>query len=112
MATSYKVLGQAATSVIGASTEGTLYTAGGTSAIISTLSICNQASTPATYRIAIRPAGQSSTSAANWIVYGATVAGSDSTFLTNGLTLAVGDKIQVYASSNTVSFSAFGSELS
>ena len=112
MATSYKVLGQAATATLGASTEGTLYTAGGTSAVVSSIVICNQAATPATYKIAVRPYGQSSTTAPNWIVYGATVAGSDSTFLTAGLTLAVGDKIEVSASTNTVSFSAFGSELS
>jgi hypothetical protein len=110
MATSYRVLGQTDTGTLGATTEGTLYTALAP-AIISTLAICNQAATAATYRIAVRPAAASSTLAKHWIVYGATVAGSDSTFLTPGLTLAVGDKIQVYGSTNTLSFSVFGSEL-
>lgn len=110
MATSYKVLGQVATATLGAATEGTLYTAAAP-AIVSSLTICNQAATAATYRIAVRPAADSSTAAKHWFVYGATVAGSDSTILTAGLTLAVGDKIQVYASTNTISFSAFGSEL-
>lgn len=110
MATTYKILGQAATATIGATTEGTLYTSAAP-AIVSTVTVCNQASTPATYRIAVRPSADSSTAAKHWIIYGATVAGSDSTVLTLGLTLASGDKIQVYGSSSTMSFSAFGSEL-
>ena len=111
MAVSYKVLGQIATATLGATTEGTLYTAGA-QAVISTISICNQSSNAATYRIAIRPAAQNTTTAQNWIVYGSTVAGSDTTFITIGATLAIGDKIQIYGSSATMSFSAFGNEVS
>jgi hypothetical protein len=111
MATSYKILGQIATATLGATTEGTLYTAAA-SAVISTIAICNQAGTSATYRIAIRPAASNTTSALNWIVYGATVNASDTTFLTIGATLAAGDKIQVFGSTATLSFSAFGSEIS
>jgi hypothetical protein len=44
-------------------------------------------------------------------VYGATVAASDSTFLTLGITLATGDVIRVYASTANLSFNAFGSEI-
>jgi len=107
MATSYKVLGQ---SNPAATTETTLYTAGA-AAVVSTIMICNQASAAATYRIAVRPAADVSTSARHWIVYGATVGASDSTALTIGVTLAAGDKIQIYASTATLSFSAFGSEI-
>ena len=108
MPSSYKILGQSAPA---ATTETVLYTVpASTSAIISTLAICNQASTPATYRIAVRPAATGSTVAANWIVYGATVDGSDSTMLTLGLTMAAGDTLRIYASTATMSFSAFGSE--
>lgn len=99
-----------ATATLGATTEGTLYTAAA-QAIISSLTVCNQAATAATYRIAVRPAADNSTAAKHWIVYGATVAASDSTVLTMGLTLAAGDKIQVYGSTNTLSFSVFGSEI-
>jgi hypothetical protein len=110
MATTYKVLAQANPS---ATTETTLYTApSATSTVVSTLTICNQAAVPATYRIAVRPTADGSTAAKHWIVYGATVAAADSIALTLGITLATGDKIQVYASASTVSFSAFGSELS
>jgi hypothetical protein len=109
MAATYKVLGQLAPS---ATTESTLYTVTtGKSAVVSTLVICNQAAVSATYRIAVRPAADATTVTKHWIVYGATVAASDSTALTMGITLASGDVIRVWASSATLSFSAFGSEI-
>ena len=103
----YKVLGQVNPS---ATTATTLYTVpAASSAVVSTISVCNQASTPATYRIAIRVAG-ATLSAEEYIVFGATVAASDSTFITAGITLAATDVITVYSSSATLSFNAFGSE--
>jgi hypothetical protein len=109
MATTYKVLAQANPS---ATTETTLYTTtSGSSGIVSTIAVCNQASSAATYRIAIRPSADGTTAAKHWIVYGATVPASDSVMLTVGITMAAGDKIQVYASSANLSFSAFGSEI-
>jgi hypothetical protein len=107
LATTYKVLGQ---SNPAATTETTLYTAGA-AAVVSTIMICNQASSAATYRIAIRPSADGSTAAKHYIVYGATVGASDATALTVGVTLATGDKILIYASTATLSFSAFGSEI-
>lgn len=104
----YKILGQ---SNPAATTETTLYTAVG-QAVISTVSVCNQAATPATFRIAVRPAADGSTAAKHWIVYGATVDAADSTMLSLGITLATGDKVQIYSSTTTMSFSAFGSEIS
>lgn len=109
MATAYKVLGQ---QIPAATTATTLYTVpASTSTVVSTITICNQASSAATYRIAVRPAG-AALSAVHYIVYGATVAASDSTALTLGLTLATTDVITVYSSTATLSFSAFGSEIS
>jgi len=105
----YKVLGQNNPS---ATTETTLYTVGSANgAVVSSIVICNQAASAATYRIAVRPSADSSTAAKHWIVYGATVAASDSTVLTIGVTMAQNDKIQIYASSANVSFNAYGSEL-
>jgi hypothetical protein len=105
----YKILGQSAPA---ATTETVLYTApASTSTVISTISVCNQASAPATFRIAVRPAGAGSTLAQHWIVYGATVDASDSTMLSLGITLATGDTIRVFSSTATMSFSAFGSEI-
>lgn len=110
MPTAYKVLAQSAPS---ATTETTLYTVpSSTSAVISTISVTNQAGSSGTYRIAVRPAADASTTQKHWIVYGATVPANDSIMLTVGLTLATGDVVRVYASSANMSFSAFGSELS
>ncbi len=108
MATVYKVLGQSNPS---ATTATTLYTVpSATSTVVSTISVCNQASTAATYRIAVRPAG-ATLAAQHYIVYGATVPASDSTMITVGLTLATTDVITIYASSATLSFNAYGSEI-
>ena len=103
----YKVLGQ---SNPAATTATTLYTVpAASSAVVSTISVCNQAGTAATFRIAVRPAG-TTLAAQHYIVYGATVPASDATFFTLGLTLAATDVITIYASSANLSFSAYGSE--
>lgn len=108
MATTYKVLAQ---SNPAATTATTLYTTpASTQTIVSTISVCNQSSSAATYRIAVRPSG-ATLAAQHYIVYGATVPASDSTMLTVGITLAATDVITVYASSANLSFSAFGSEI-
>ena len=109
MATAYKVLGQ---SNPAATTLTTLYTVpASTSAVVSTIAIANQAGSSGTYRIAIRPAG-AAIDPKHYLVYGATVAASDSVLLTLGVTLATTDVISVYGSSANISFSAFGSEIS
>ena len=108
MATTYKVLGQ---SNPAATTATTLYTVpSATSAVISTITICNQAASAATFRISVRPAGGAQT-AAMYVAYDVTVGASDTTALTLGLTLATTDVITVYASTATLSFQAFGSEI-
>ncbi len=108
MATTYKVLGQ---SNPAATTNTDLYTVGaGKSAVVSTITITNQAATAATFRIAIRPAG-AAIAAQHYISYGSTVAANDTTALTLGITLAATDVITVYASTTTLSFNAFGSEI-
>lgn len=107
MATTYKILGQSAPA---ATTETLTYTAG-SQAVISSVVACNQAASPATFRIAIRPASDSVTAQKHWIIYGSTVAANDSTIITPGITLGTGDKILVYASSATMSFSVFGTEI-
>jgi len=108
MATTYKVLGQSNPS---ATTATTLYTVpSSTSAVVSTIVICNQTSTAATYRIAVRPSG-ASLAAQHYVAYDISVGASDSTALTLGITLATTDVITVYASTATLSFTAFGSEI-
>lgn len=108
MATTYKVLGQVNPS---ATTATTLYTVGsGKSAVVSTITVSNQASTAATFRIAIRPAGES-LAAKHYIAYDSTVSANDTTAFTIGVTLAATDVVTVYASTTSVSFNAFGSEI-
>jgi glucose-6-phosphate dehydrogenase assembly protein OpcA len=103
------VLGQSNPS---ATTLTTLYTVpSSTSTVVSSIVVCNQAGTAATYRIAVRPAG-ATVAAQHYIVYGSTVAASDSTIITLGMTLATTDVVSVYSSSTTTSFVLFGSEIS
>lgn len=110
MATTYKSLGLQGTAGVG--TYGTLYnTSASVSAILSTVAICNTASSPATYRIGIM--GSAGTPAASeWLVYDATVAANDTVFLTCGITLSSSQFIRVSSSANTVTFRAFVSEIS
>lgn len=109
MATVYKTLGQSNPS---ATTNTTLYTVpSATSTVVSTVTVCNQASTAGTFRIAIRPAG-ASIAAQHYIAYDTPIAANDTIALTLGITLATTDVVTVYASSATMSFSAFGSEIS
>jgi glucose-6-phosphate dehydrogenase assembly protein OpcA len=108
MATVYKVLGQVNPS---ATTATTLYTVpASTATVVSTITICNQAASSATFRIAIRPAG-ATLAAIHYVAYDSTVAANDTTALTLGVTLATTDVITVYASTATVSFNAYGSEI-
>ena len=109
MAETLKILGQVAPT---ATTETDLYTVpSATTAAISTLTICNRSSTAGTFRVALRPAADGTTADKHWVVYGATIDGSDSTFFTLGWTLSAGDKIIVYTSSATMSATVTGSEL-
>jgi glucose-6-phosphate dehydrogenase assembly protein OpcA len=109
MPTTYKVLGQ---SNPAATTATTLYTVPATtSTVVSSISICNLASSSATYRIAVRPAGASIANQ-HYLAYDVTVGASDTTIITVGLTLATTDVITVYSSTANLSFAAFGSEIS
>ncbi len=109
MPTTYKVLGQSNPS---ATTATTLYTVpSATQAIVSTITVCNQAASAATYRIAVRIAG-AALAATQYIAYDVSLPANSSDTLTLGITLGATDVITVYASSATMSFSAFGSEIS
>ena len=109
MATAYKTLGQQNPS---ATTATTLYTVpSATSTVVSTITVCNQASTAGTFRVAVRPAG-ASLAAQHYVAYDTPIAANDTIALTLGITLATTDVVTVYASSATMSFNAYGSELS
>lgn len=115
MATTYKVLGQAAPSV-GTNTD--LYQVpGNTQAIVSTITVSNTTSAIATYRIAVRLAAEA-LSTKNYVSYDSSLAANDSIAITIGATLrnatsslGTGDIVTVYSGTGGVSITAFGTEL-
>ena len=80
-----------------------------TTTVVSSIVICNQASTDATFRISVAVAGAVN-SAKQYIYYDTTIYGNDSFVATIGGALGATDVIRIYASSATLSISAFGAE--
>lgn len=108
MASTYKVLGQSNPS---ATTLTTLYTVpGATSAIGSTLTVCNRSATPTSYRLAVRPAG-AAISNEHYLAYDVPIDGNETVTFTLGLSLATTDVVSVYATLATLSFNLSGVEL-
>ena len=102
-----KVLGQ---SNPAATTAATLYTVpSGKEAVVSSLSIANLTSTPATFRIAVRPAGATLANV-HYFAYDVTVGATDTTVITVGITMTATDIITVYASTANLVFHAYGNE--
>lgn len=109
MPTNYKVLGQ---SNPAATTATTLYTVpSGVQTVISTVNVSNLAATNATFRIAVRPNGET-LAGKHYVAYDVALPASSSIPWTIGITVDEGDVITVYASNANVAFSAFGSEIS
>jgi hypothetical protein len=109
MATTYKVLGQ---SNPAATTSTALYTVPAlTQAIVSTLTVCNQAATDATFRVSISVNG-ATLSAKEYIAYDASISRNGFVGLTLGITLGAADIVRVYGSTANLSFSIFGTEIS
>ncbi len=109
MATAYKVLGQSNPS---ATTLTTLYTVpASTETVVSTITIANISASGITYRIAVRPNGESIANK-HYLAYDATLSANSTTAYTLGMTLDAGDIISVYASDTNAVFQAYGSEIS
>jgi hypothetical protein len=107
MAQAHKVLGQSAPA---ATTNTDLYTApASTQAIVSTLAICNRG-VSTTYRVAVRPAGATIANQ-HWVVFDGVCEQANTVLLTLGVTLAATDVLTVQAGAATLSFSAFGVEI-
>ena len=108
MAATYKVLGQVQPS---ANTLTTLYTVpSSTETVISTLVVANLAGYPTTYRIAIRPNGETIANK-HYIAYDISIGSLDSVTLTLGITIDATDVISIESYSGLVSFNLFGSEI-
>jgi hypothetical protein len=107
MTTALKVLGQVKPS---AASLTPLYTATAVTTVVSSIVICNQSSTPTTFRVAIRGNGGDTIDTKHYIYYDMLIAGNDTFVITGGITLQASDVIEVYATLATLSFSAFGQE--
>lgn len=110
MAQTYKRLGALDIGDSGIATAETLYTCpAATSAVISTISICNRGSAAVTYRIGVSTT--TSYEDSGYVVFGATVAANDTIFLTLGIVLDATNKyLLASASATTCSVQAFGVE--
>ena len=108
MAYSYKVLGQA---IPAFQSNVDLYTVpASTSAIISTVNVCNQTLSNVTFRLSIRPAGVTGTSK-HYIVYDSPIPAQDTIALSLGMTLGNTDVITAWSYHGNVSFAVFGTEI-
>lgn len=109
MPTTYKVLGQSAPS---ANVATDLYTVpAATNAVTSTISICNQNSSNVSFRLAVRPNGNT-LATQHYIVFNNVVVNNDTMLLTIGMSLNATDVVTVFANTANVSFSLFGTEIS
>ncbi len=107
MADTLKILGQSAPN---ATTETALYTVpASTSAIVSSIVVCNRSATATTFRISLDQAG-GGTANKDYLYYDCPIAGNDTHIATIGISLAATDVINVYAGSANLSFNAFGVE--
>ena len=84
-----------------------------TQSVISTVAICNQTATATTYSLALMDSSQfnAAAPAATFLVRNATLTGSDTIFLTVGLTGNAGSVLVANTPNANISFSAFGSEI-
>ena len=109
MGIAYKVLGQINPT---ANTATTVYTVPSlTSTVISTVTVCNQSATPASFKLAVRPAGEA-IATKHYINFDTPIPANDTVSLTLGITLAATDVLTANANTSTVSINAFGSEIS
>lgn len=108
MATSYKVLAQVNPSATTATTAYTVPSA--TETVISTITVANISNAAVTYRIAVRPDGESLANK-HYLAYDVALAANDTTALTLGLTMNAGDVVTVYGSTANLVFNIFGSEI-
>jgi hypothetical protein len=109
MATTYKVLGQAAPAN---TSNADLYTVPtGFSAVVSTLQVANVTAEEATCRIFVRIGGAAAANS-NAVAFDLSVPARSVLALTTGMTLAVGNIITIRSSvSNALTFTLFGSEI-
>jgi hypothetical protein len=108
MASTYKRLGAIAPS---ATSETDIYnTPAATSAVISSITVCNRDAAAATFRLSLSPEG-SATVSADYLAYDASISGNDTIAFTLGVSVQADWDLRAYASSANLTFQAFGVEL-
>ena len=108
MATTYKVLGQSSPV---ANTLTAVYTVpSATSTVISTITVCNQTASNASYSIAVAPNGEAD-NVKHYVIRGGVVPAADSIGITLGMTIDAADVVRCNTNFANVSFNIFGSEI-
>lgn len=107
MPTAYKVLGQAIPAA-GVLTD--LYTVPNPgSSVISSITVCNQASGATTFRVSIA-VDAAADATRQYVFRDVPLAGNGTVVITAGLTLDSADVLRVSSANGSVSFGAFGQE--
>lgn len=109
MPTTYKILGQSYPSGGALTTAYTVPAA--TTAVVSTITVCNTSSIDAVYRISIRKNGEAAQSK-QYIAFDAPIKAYDTVALTLGITLDPVATVNVYSLGTGCAFNIFGSEIS
>lgn len=84
---------------------------GATSAVVSSIVVCNQSATATSFRISLAVAGAGDT-AAQYLYYDTPIGGNDTFIATIGIGLATTDVVRVYNALATLSFNVLGVEIS
>lgn len=112
MAQSFKRLGSINPS---ANTQTNVYVVpAATESVISTITVCNQSAVNASFSLMVMDASEFSSPAptSSFVIRGAVVPAADTLVLTMGLTSNTGSIIAANTNSGSISFNAFGSEIS
>ena len=113
MPNTYKILGQVNPS---ANTQSNVYVVpAATEAVINSITIANQGTSNVSYSILVMPSNEFANPASNgksFLIRGSTMPGADSATLTLSLTLPAGAVLAANTNSGSLSFSAFGVEIS
>jgi len=112
MANTYKILGQNRYAAGSSTTYETAYTVPtSTSAVISTIALCNTTPSAYTVRLCVVPSG-GTPSANNALMYDTSIPANTIVPLTIGITLATGDSIRLASPmSGWITTHVFGSEI-
>lgn len=113
MPNTYKILGQVNPS---ANTQSNVYVVpAATEAVVNSITVANLGTSNVSYSILVMPTNEFANPASNgksFLIRGSTMPGSDSATLTLSLTLPAGAVLAANTNSGSLSFSAFGVEIS